>query len=56
LFCSAVNRYKRNTIFAFQELNPEQFGIIKIDSNGKVILLKKNRSNQDLILLYKLCN
>jgi len=40
---------KKNTIVAFQVLNPEQFGIVKIDSNDKTISIEekpiKPRSN-----------
>jgi len=40
---------KRSTIFAFQEFNLEQFGIVEIDSNGKTVSIeekpRKPRSN-----------
>jgi dTDP-glucose pyrophosphorylase len=34
-------------------LNPKQFDIVEIDSNGKTASIEEKRANQDLILLYK---
>jgi len=35
---------KGSTIFAYQVLNPEQFGIVEIDSKGKAISIEEKPS------------